>query len=152
MAAIPFDELKVGWDCGSYEYRLTRGRILKYSEAVEDLNPWYEKDSPFGGPIASPTVCDNDITRLPGWKVIRGGDLEDPSNYRPGFLHAKQEYDFLNPARPGKKVKVSGRIVDKYVKRGREYVTVEALSVDEDGVPLLRTRGTLCWLAQKKEG
>lgn len=83
--------------------------------------------------------------------MLRGGNLEDASSYRPGYLHAKHEYEMLNPARPGKKIKVTGRIVDKYVKRGREYVTVEALSVDEDGTPLLRARGTLCWLAQEKE-
>ena len=37
---------------------------------------------------------------------------------------------------------VLGRLVDKYVKRDREYFVVEAACVDEDELEIFRTRRT----------
>jgi hypothetical protein len=52
------------------------------------------------------------------------------------------ECEHLSPIRLDKKMIVSGRVVDKYVKRNREYFVVEARCVDEDGLEIFRTRRT----------
>jgi hypothetical protein len=147
MVPVDFDEIVVGESLGEYQYRLSPGRILKYLEGVESHHPWFEGPSPYGGPIAPPMVCDSDVIRLPGVqeRIIAGG-TEGPVANRKGFLHAAQSYELLDPAFPGKRIVVTGRVVDKYEKSGRVWVVAEALSADEDGRPILRSRATFCWL------
>ena len=153
MGEVPaFEDIEVGKEVEGYEYWLTPGRVQRYIEAVGDPNPWYGGDSPFGGPIAPATICDNDVFHLRAHEEVVGGAGRTPTPGREGYVHAKQEYQFLSPARAGKKITVKGWIADKYLKRDREYVTLEALSVDEDGREILRSRATLCWYASKKEG
>jgi hypothetical protein len=40
----------------------------------------------------------------------------------------------------GKPASAITKIVDKYVKRGKGYIVIESLIVDEDGVEIMRTR------------
>jgi hypothetical protein len=42
----------------------------------------------------------------------------------------------------GSRIYVRGKIVDKYVKRGRNYVVADYETVDEDGEVLMRSRET----------
>jgi acyl dehydratase len=60
-----------------------------------------------------------------------------------GNVHTRHETQFLNPARIGKMIKVYGTLVDKYLKRGREYLVMECRSVDEDGIEICRDRRTI---------
>ena len=60
-----------------------------------------------------------------------------------GNVHTRHETRFLNPPRIGKKIHVYGTLVDKYIKRGREYLVLECRSVDEDGVEICRDRRTV---------
>ena len=59
-----------------------------------------------------------------------------------GNVHAKSTSEFLNPAKVGKKVRVEGRIAEKYTKREKTYLVVETRLVDEDGLPLILYRHT----------
>jgi len=43
------------------------------------------------------------------------------------------EAEFFNPPVPGKKIFVTGRIVDKYIRRDKPYLVIEAEAKDEDG-------------------
>lgn len=134
-------KIEVGKDLGEYQYRLTSWRLLKYIESTGDDNPWYREDSPFGGIIAPATICDSDLIQLPGLRQI----VEAYSNR----LVAGQEYEFINPARPGKLLTVKGIIADAYIKGERQYVVFEGLSTDEDNRDLVRTRMTYCcWHVQ----
>ena len=49
----------------------------------------------------------------------------------------------VNPARVGTTIKVYGTLVDKYLRRGREYLVMECRSVDEDGIEICRDRRTI---------
>lgn len=148
-----FEEIEIGQCLGSYDYRLTPSRILRHIEAAEDNHPWYGQTSPFGVAFISPAVCANDIFMLPGLlRDICGQALTVPLTNRAMFFHTKAELDFIAPARAGKIIRVSGKVVNKYVKRGRCWVVLESLSVDEDGREILRNRSTLSWLAQAQEG
>jgi acyl-coenzyme A thioesterase PaaI-like protein len=57
-------------------------------------------------------------------------------------LHAKMEFNFLEPVRPGMRVQTRGRVVDKYERRGRQYMVTEYISRDEQGTTLVRGQFT----------
>ena len=57
-------------------------------------------------------------------------------------IWAKSEHEFLKPMKIGSKIFIRGRVVDKYVKRGRQYVVTEYETIDEAGEKLLRSRET----------
>ena len=129
-----FAQIEVGEEFDPVEYDLAAEMILKQADAVEDYNPWYREDSPFGGPIALPTItCRDYLPLLLGWRYAFAGI---------GIL-AKHEAEFLYPARPGSRITVRGKIADKYVRRGRPYIVIECSSVDEEGREITRTKHTV---------
>ena len=61
-------------------------------------------------------------------------------------IWAKSEHEFLKPMKIGDKVTIRGRIVDKYTKRGRNYMVTELETRDETGEVLMRSRETGVWV------
>jgi len=57
-------------------------------------------------------------------------------------IWAKSEQEFIKPMKPGSRIFIHGRVVDKYTKRGRNYVVADYETVDEVGDVLLRSRET----------
>lgn len=57
-------------------------------------------------------------------------------------IWVKSEHEFLRPMRSGGKIFIHGRIVDKYIKRSRNYMVADYETVDEDGEVLMRSRET----------
>jgi hypothetical protein len=57
-----------------------------------------------------------------------------------GSVNAGNEVEFFNPPVPGKKITVTGRIHDKYSRRDKPYLVLEATAVDEDGRMIERLR------------
>ena len=57
-------------------------------------------------------------------------------------IWAKSEHEFLKPMKKGSKIFIRGRVVDKYTRRGRNYLVSDYETVDEDGDVLLRSRET----------
>ena len=103
---------------------IDRSSIRRYAQAISDLNPLYldqeyAKRSEYGGIIAPPTFIfdvshdifadigedGRDLSRvtIPGMKAVRGGN----------------EYQFLEPARPGDTVNRKRKIIDIYEKEGK---------------------------------
>ena len=50
------------------------------------------------------------------------------------------EFEFLEPLRPGMRVRSYGRVVDKYERRGKPYMVTEFTTQAEDGTVLVRGR------------
>lgn len=126
-----YDQMKVGEELGRKEILITDEMIRACANAIESNHPWYFEDSPFGGRIAPPTVFDNDTLRI-----------LDEQYERFGSIHAKQAWELKNPARPGKKVTITVKLIDKYIKRERNYIVMELVAVDEDGLEICRGRHT----------
>lgn len=98
--------------------------IIRYVQAISDLNPLYideeyAEETDYGGIIAPPTFIfdvipaateigadGRDVTRiaLPGFKVARGGN----------------EYQFLEPARPGDVIMRRRKIVDVFERDSKK--------------------------------
>lgn len=115
---LRYDDLVIGEALGSYEYVLTQEMLDDFREAA-------------GDPEASfPTLAvKHDATSLN--MVYRDTT---------GGVNAGNEVEFFNPPIPGKKIRVSGRIADKYVRRDKPYLVIEATATDEDGRLLERLR------------
>mgnify|MGYP003589610134 CR=1 FL=1 len=126
-----YETIDVGEELGRKEILITDEMIRTCAGAIESARPWYFEDSPFGGRIAPPTIFDNETLRM-----------LDENYERFGSIHAKQAWEFKNPARLGKKVTVTVRLVEKYVRRDRPWIVMELLAGDEDGVEVCRGRHT----------
>lgn len=138
---LKWEEVNIGDRCGPIEYVITSEMIDGFASAVEDYNDWYMKGSPFNGRIAHPTLTasDQDVLLISRWGSAAG-------------LHAKQSSEFINPARLGKKITVTGVIVDKYIKREKHYLVLEYLAIDEDGREIVRHRKTDVYLFEGGQG
>ena len=127
---MEYEELVVGEEIGTMEFMCPVDLNVRYLNALEDDNPWYWVDSPFGGPIVHHSALDGFTMRMAGEKYP----------WPPGFVHSKQTTELLNPARVGKKLIVETRIADKFIKRGKGYVVVEETVKEEGGLEIMRVR------------
>ena len=127
-----WEDAQIGEDLGSIQYKLTPEDIQRKLLGTEDSNPWYTKESPFGGPIAPPLINSNDYARL----------------YHSHFdhelsLHTKTEVEIINPIFLGKLITARGTIIDKYMRRGRKCVVIETIVTDEDGTEICRSKNVM---------
>jgi acyl dehydratase len=128
---LTYEGLQVGEEFVSDTLLVTPEEIEAYAYAVDDHHPWFLEDSPFGGRVAHPTLLGNQALRL------------RHSRYTvPGGLHAKMEFEFVEPIRVGARVRSRGRVVDKYERRGKLYMVTEFTTEDEAGTVLVRGRFT----------
>lgn len=106
-----WESIPVGDDLGSLDYVMTAEMIADYRRVVDN-------------PLAAyPTIAARHPARLFYRKykeVMRvpnsGHDLE-----------------YFNPPIAGKRITISGRVVDKYIRREKPYLIIEATAIDEDG-------------------
>ena len=61
-------------------------------------------------------------------------------------IWAKSEQEFLKPMKLGSKIFIRGRVVDKYVKRGRNYMVTDLETFDETGEILMRSHETAVYV------
>jgi acyl dehydratase len=128
---LTYDVLTVGEEFVSDEHLVTPDDIETYAFAVDDHHPWFSGSSPFGGPVAHPTLMANQALHLRHGKyLVHAG------------LHAKMEFKFLEPIQPGMRVRSRGRLIDKYERRGRQYMVTEFVTEDEAGTELVRGQFT----------
>jgi hypothetical protein len=108
----PYDwhEVQIGTELGSFEYVLTQAQVDNYRQAVDD------PEAPF-----TTLAVKHDVAAF-------GLVYDSP----PG-VNARTEVQFFNPPIPGKTIRVTGRIVDKYIRRDLPYLVTEATAIDEDG-------------------
>ena len=123
---IPFESIIVGETLGPIEYVVSKEDVEQYCDDWKDPNSMYLEDSPFGGPVAPPAFrAGLDSFRLLGSRYDSHATL--------GF---STEHEFMNPITIGKRLIVTGKLADKYIKRGIEYVVIEYSTVDEDGLKI----------------
>lgn len=128
---ISYDTIQVGEELMSNDLVVKPEDVDTFAYAVDDHNPWYFGDSPFGGPIAPTTLLANQALLMRHNKyVVDAG------------LHAAMQFEFLQPIRPGMRVRTRGKIIDKYEKRGRHYMVTEFVTTEESGEVLMRGQFT----------
>ena len=118
LKVFDYDKVEIGEPLGSYEYVLTQEMLDNFRASVDD------PDAPF------PTLAvKHDATAL--------NMVYDDTT---GGVNAGNEVEFFNPPVPGKKILVTGRIADKYMRRDKPYLVIEATATDEDGRLLERLK------------
>ena len=96
--------------------------IKNYSEGILDDNPLFNdeeaaKEGPYGGLIAHPLF----LTPIGFWLT---GDSGPGSWIRtPGAINPGQVIEFYEPIRPGDTIRAKSRFHDKWIKRGKRYLT-----------------------------
>lgn len=106
-----WEQIEVGEDLGTMEYVLTQEMMSDYRRVVDNPHAAY------------PTVA----ARHPANLFYR--------KYRHLLRvpNAGQDSEYFNPPVPGKRIHVTARIVDKYIRRDKPYLVIEAAATDEDG-------------------
>jgi acyl dehydratase len=130
---LRYDLVTVGEEFLSNDHLVTPEDIDTYAFAVDDYHAWFcSKESPYGGQVAHPTMLGNQALHLRHSKyVVHAG------------LHAKMEFNFLQPIRVGMRVRSRGKIIDKYIRRDKKYMVTEFVTTDEDnGTELIRGQFT----------
>lgn len=125
-----YADIRVGEELEPVSVEVTEEMIKDYGELLDDRNTYYAENTDFGGPIGHPSLAS-----LLAFKPF---DKRYPPE--PGGIHAKQEFEFHNPIRPGVMTRISGKIVDKYEKRGRKYIVFESRIEDQEGKLLVSSK------------
>ncbi len=122
---IPFDAIIIGTELGPVETLVSPQRVQEYCQDWDDANPWYLGDSPFGRPVAPPAF----LAGLTSFQLL-GSRYDARSTIGVQTYHRN-----LRPIPVGETLVTRGRIADKYVKRGLEYVVVSSTTYASDGMP-----------------
>jgi acyl dehydratase len=130
MVTVAKGEIPVGLDLGTHSYEITPDLVAEYCAGTGSDHPWYTGPSPFGGPVAPALILHSEIYRFGGWYL--------PNVF--GNLHARQEWELFAPVMLGDAVTTRSMVVDRYVKRGRDYVVNEAQVFGPDARLLMRGR------------
>jgi len=135
-------EIYVGRDFGGYQYEITPAVIENYIAATGDDNPWYRGASPLGGPLAPALILHSAVFRTHEWYL--------PNLF--GNLHARQQWEGFAPIHVGETLHTRSVIVDRYIKRDREYVVNECLVLNARGYLVQRSRTHQSFLIAAGEG
>ena len=114
----------VGRHCGSHAYEVTRGLVDFYAEALDDRHPLFAECAP---PLLFHSEC---------YKFLGEWYLKNLF----GNLHARQDWELFAPIPIGARVRTRSTLVERYAKRGRDYVVNETDLADEEGRLLVRGR------------
>lgn len=115
----------VGRHCGSNEYEITGEGVAFYAEALDDHNPAHNEWAP---PLLHHSEC---------YKHVGEWYLKNLF----GNLHAQQDWELFAPIPVGGRVRTRSTIIERFHKRGRDYVVNETDLLDaEEGRLLVRGR------------
>jgi len=122
-----FHELPVGTDMGSIEYTVSDQRVERHLRATHQP-PYPERGGERLAPVSM--LASDGI-----WLAEAQFDIGES-------VHAGQLLEVLNIPSVGSRVKVSGKVVDKFEKGGRQFVVIDVISEDDRGRVLARGRTT----------
>jgi hypothetical protein len=129
----------VGRHCGASRYEVTSEVVDFYAEALDDRSPLYREVAP---PLLYHSEC---------YKFLAEWYLQNLI----GNLHGQQDWELFAPIPIGQAVQTRSTIVDRYRKRGRDYVVNETDVMAADDWRLLirgRTHQSFLAGAQPKAG
>jgi hypothetical protein len=138
--------MSLGEEFEPLEFVVTPELNQQYLYAEEDFHPRYIEASGEGPPLVHPGILFNmsNNTRSPSFFLPPGW----------GEVHAAEETEFINPARVGKKIRVTWKVIEAFEKRGKPWHVLDIMIVDEDGLPIMRRKmtNTFASLSLEKKG
>jgi acyl dehydratase len=132
---MDWNDLALGTEAGRFEITITDAVIDNYLAIMDlDVACYRRATPPFDTRIAPsamvPKLAMTDLSENFCNRVV------GPN------IRAKQAFQFFAPVRVGTTVSAVCTLVDKYEKRERRFVTLEALFIDADGTKLVLDRRT----------
>lgn len=128
---VYFKDLELGQTFPEYELKITEEIADKYFRSVEDDNKVIDET---GKRLVPPTIAS--IFSTASYKKF----IENPH----GTLHTKSEYEVVQPLYVGDNLKIQASVVDKYKKKGNNFIAIKTLAEKEDKIALI-SRTTLLW-------
>ncbi|SFR04601.1 MaoC family dehydratase [Desulfoscipio geothermicus] len=135
-----FDDLFIGMEFKPLTSKFTKEDIRNYAEAVEDFNPLFldeqhAKKSKFNGLINHPATA----------AILSVNAHKTGETLPSGIIHAKQRYKFYSPTRPEENLITRAKVIDKYMKRGKKYVVIQSITVNEVDQKKVESTAVLIW-------
>jgi 3-hydroxybutyryl-CoA dehydratase len=134
------DEIEVGHNFSPLVFAIDEDLIVQYADTVGDNDPLhrdrpYARGAGYRGIVAPPTIA-----ALYVLKAYRTDALPPP-----GGVHFRQRFRFHHPIEAGDVLRVHASVVDKYVKKGRQFLVIESTARNQDGVPVVWSESTSFW-------
>ena len=114
-----YDQLSIDEQLAHLEYTVTDSLLKQFQEAVEYPEAYF------------PHIAVKEYIEV----------LRNKYGHIP-VISAKHQDRYYHPPIPGKRVQVTGWVRDKYQRRGRNWLVVETLAIDEDGREIVRSEHT----------
>lgn len=124
-----FEDIQIGQSLGEMEWRITDELIDLQCQLDQDFDPLFFPQG--GGKRAAPPQI---TYRPPRWLFSRA--------YNVRGLFVRWESESFRAIEPGTTIKVTGTIVDKFIRKDREFVVYEAEGRDVSGNLIFRTKRT----------
>lgn len=139
---VKFDDVQVGFEYPDkpVAFKVTESLVDKYLGATFDLASQYQPQSTVanGKRPAPPTLAA--VYMIEAMLMLKSP---------PGGVHAKQKFTFHQPACVGDTLFTKVRVLDKYQKKGRNYVIMQTTTTNQSNQPV--TTGTITRIWGKEE-
>ncbi|MEV1286311.1 hypothetical protein [Micromonospora sp. NPDC049679] len=138
LKAVRYENFEVGEKFGPIDLLVDDHFIKSYAFTVDDYHAWSfdERVSPFGERVGQAAILLGDLLRLLNTRY-------DP--FQDFGLHQREQVWFSSPVRMGERVRLTGEVVETYVRRGRGYFVTDAEARSlEDGRLIVRHRAIEC--------
>lgn len=129
---LRYEAVEAGQRLGPIQYRVDPELVRGQLQAVGQPMPAFLTDPATDALLIDPSIYVRSYSRL-----LRADFMME------GVIHARAELALKRPARAGQLLTVTGRVAEKYYRRGRPYVVIESETFDENGEEISRERNTL---------
>ena len=125
-----FEDIQVGQTLGEIEWHITDELIDLQCQLDQDFDPLFFPQDEDARRIAPPQIT----YRPPRWLISR--------TYNVRGLFVRWESESFRAIEPDTTITVAGSIVDKFIKKDREFVVYQAEGKDAAGNLVFRTKRT----------
>lgn len=142
MAEISFENTQVGYEFPEYRFQIDSDLVKRYCQAVEDDNPLFideefAKTSEFMGLVAPPLMMNVYAHFLR--QLAAAGFTHEYT------IHYMSDYEFITPAKPGDTLTSKMWLVDKYIRKGRNYMKFRIETFNQKGEKIASKLHTSMW-------
>lgn len=145
-----WDVAEIGHKAPPFVYEVTAESIADYCAAVRNDNPLYldpdaAAQGPFGGIIAPPTFAFK-CAPLRRNEVMHAQGYASPEEKRDRATpYAKSELHFYRPIRVGDTITSVVELIDKYERRGNQFMTWKTEAVNQHDEKVVEYTYTIIW-------